>query len=460
MTRPLIPAAPIAPARTMDGADFSAAADSFAGYIEQMPGNYNALADWMDKLAASFAKTGFAATSTSSVTMGTGSKTFTIQPDRAFSPGQTVVIARTSDATKLMMGTVTSFSGTTLTVNVASATTSGTYSDWSIALSVTADPYAYMPGRQGANLVPNGGFEYGLDGYAINSGGGGTAVSDNMWGRQVSLYNSTFTAPFPWIITDFIDVAPLTEYTASHDAGIFMPAGASGTPQVYIDAVYFKANGDEAGESLQNPLSGPSDFDNAFSRRKAGAITFTTPAGVTKLKLRVVVDPNDAAISLAFCRRIQLENGPTPTLYNNEATILKMVRDIGTKAPASGATLTWATIYGGTINNAAIERARFGGQQLLSSTAVVASNLDFSLDNTFSLTVAGALALTVSNAPTEGVYDWELELTFTSGSVAWPASFVWNKAIPPTLTAGKTYLISGRTRGGATHRVGYSEYAT
>ena len=186
---------------------------------------------------------------------------------------------------------------------------------------------------EGVNLVENGGFEFGIDKHTITSGGGGTVVIDSMWGRQLTLYNPTSTSPFVWILTDYINVAPLTEYTASHDPALF---ASGGTPQAYIDAVYFKTNGDAAGESDQTPISGVYDFDNDFSRRKAGAITFTTPADVTKLRLRVVIVPNGATITLAANRQIKLERGGKPTPYNAAATMLRIVNELALRATLTG----------------------------------------------------------------------------------------------------------------------------
>jgi hypothetical protein len=72
--------------------------------------------------------------STTSTTIGTGSKTFTVT-DAAplFYSGQAVEVrSRANPSTARMKGTVTSSTGTTLVVNVASVDGSGTLTDWSI----------------------------------------------------------------------------------------------------------------------------------------------------------------------------------------------------------------------------------------------------------------------------------------------------------------------------------------
>lgn len=83
--------------------------------------------------------------STTSNTIGTGSKTFTLTTTaRSYTAGQSLVIYSTANAANRMVGTVTSYtSGTnTLVVNVTSVVGSGTFTDWEICLSDFRDrPY-------------------------------------------------------------------------------------------------------------------------------------------------------------------------------------------------------------------------------------------------------------------------------------------------------------------------------
>ena len=76
--------------------------------------------------------------SITSITIGTGSKTFTVDSGLALSTSQTVIIAY--DPSNKMEGTVTSYSGSTLVVNVTTTTGSGTYADWDISLSGAPGP--------------------------------------------------------------------------------------------------------------------------------------------------------------------------------------------------------------------------------------------------------------------------------------------------------------------------------
>lgn len=74
-------------------------------------------------------------TSTTSLTIGSGSKAFTTQADLIFIVGTWVIATSDADPTNYMLGQVTGYSGTTLTVNVTATGGSGTLADWTIQVS-------------------------------------------------------------------------------------------------------------------------------------------------------------------------------------------------------------------------------------------------------------------------------------------------------------------------------------
>ena len=76
-------------------------------------------------------------TSTTSVAVGTGSKSWTTQTGKQFSVGVFLTIARTAAPTNWMVGQVTAYNSGTgaLTVNVTGTNGSGTYTDWTINVS-------------------------------------------------------------------------------------------------------------------------------------------------------------------------------------------------------------------------------------------------------------------------------------------------------------------------------------
>lgn len=75
------------------------------------------------------------ATSTTSLAISTGSKTLAVQSGEQFIAGQFVTIADSVTPSNFMYGQVTSYSGTSLVVNVTAIGGSGTKASWTISLS-------------------------------------------------------------------------------------------------------------------------------------------------------------------------------------------------------------------------------------------------------------------------------------------------------------------------------------
>jgi hypothetical protein len=78
-------------------------------------------------------------TSTTSMTIGnSGPVTFTTQAGLAFTPGMYIEISNTSNDGDWMSGQLTSYSGTSMTVNLSGSSGSGAYSNWFISGSNSA----------------------------------------------------------------------------------------------------------------------------------------------------------------------------------------------------------------------------------------------------------------------------------------------------------------------------------
>jgi hypothetical protein len=85
-------------------------------------------------------------TSTTSLSIATGSKSLTlVESGKAYTIGQYVIIASTASPTNYMVGQVTSFSGTSLVVNVTVINGSGTIAAWSISVTAVASTTSYLP---------------------------------------------------------------------------------------------------------------------------------------------------------------------------------------------------------------------------------------------------------------------------------------------------------------------------
>lgn len=86
-------------------------------------------------------------TSTTTVTIATGSKTFTVSSGKQFASGQFISIVSNASTANYMHGNVTSYTGTTLVTNITDTGGSGSHSDWNISVS----------GSQGATGAPGAG---------------------------------------------------------------------------------------------------------------------------------------------------------------------------------------------------------------------------------------------------------------------------------------------------------------
>jgi len=133
-----IPQFPEPPSRGDLPADFIRKADAFLASFPSFVDAINALGTALNLSTNT--------TSSSNVTIGTGSKVFTVPSGLGYVPGNPVSVASTASPLNNMFGTVNSYSGTTLTVSVTTINGSGTFAAWSIALS---------PAGSGASLGSN-----------------------------------------------------------------------------------------------------------------------------------------------------------------------------------------------------------------------------------------------------------------------------------------------------------------
>jgi Pectate lyase superfamily protein len=96
------------------------------------------------------------ATSTTSLTIGTGSKTFATQSGKAFQANQWVLAQETSNSANQMLGQITSYSGGSLVVDVVATGGSGTISDWTIVLTNSPAAAGYQPPVGSGNVTGPG----------------------------------------------------------------------------------------------------------------------------------------------------------------------------------------------------------------------------------------------------------------------------------------------------------------
>lgn len=125
---------------TLNGHTYTEAMFAGLGYMTEFPNvaaDIAAVAVQVAADAATAASQGASllATSTTSTLVGTGARTFTTQASKQYAAGMWVLVVRTSAPTTWMLGQVTSYSGTSLSISVSAISGSGTYTDWSIGVS-------------------------------------------------------------------------------------------------------------------------------------------------------------------------------------------------------------------------------------------------------------------------------------------------------------------------------------
>lgn len=82
----------------------------------------------------------FASTSTTSLVIGTGSKTFTVQTGESYVAGMPIYAVDAGNSANYMVGTCTSYSGSTLVVLVTQSGGSGTIANWNISIGGIPGP--------------------------------------------------------------------------------------------------------------------------------------------------------------------------------------------------------------------------------------------------------------------------------------------------------------------------------
>ncbi len=139
-----ITALPAAPARSDPPATFISKADTFLAALATFVTETNATAAAMTLAATTD-------TSSSSVLIGTGSKTFTVTAGKSFQIGMFLIIANTTTPANYMYGQVTSYSGTTLIVNITAIGGSGTLAAWTISQSAVGTLTGNIVASLGSN---------------------------------------------------------------------------------------------------------------------------------------------------------------------------------------------------------------------------------------------------------------------------------------------------------------------
>ncbi len=152
MPVPVLSRAPAAPARTQDSATFNTRMAAMMAFIEGWPTELNAFGAALSDLVM----LGFTTTSTTAQTIGTGAKTFAAGGGAAFVAGHSVLIKSDANPLNFMKGRVTAYDRGTgaLTVDVTAVGGTGTFADWTIAITVGDGAALDSPAFTGTPTAP------------------------------------------------------------------------------------------------------------------------------------------------------------------------------------------------------------------------------------------------------------------------------------------------------------------
>jgi len=130
---PLTPM-PTPPSRSSDNTTFVTAADAWVAAEANLVTEFNAT---LLQIPAQVSPANFNTVSTTSVLIGTGSKTLTVEAGKILFVGQWLLVASTASPSNYMVGQCTAYNGTTgsLTVNVSYISGSGTLASWTVGPS-------------------------------------------------------------------------------------------------------------------------------------------------------------------------------------------------------------------------------------------------------------------------------------------------------------------------------------
>ena len=173
--------------------------------------------------ASATTATAMSGTSTTSLAIGTGSKTLTTQSGKTFTVGRYIQIGVTNSGANFMNGQITSYSGTTLVVNVDSIGGSGTHSTWTLDLS----------GVKGATGATGGGLVAVVDDTSPELGGNLALGSFDIpvSPTQQTALNLKFPAP---ILTGVSVTAVSKQYYSATAASITITLPASPSAGDYV----------------------------------------------------------------------------------------------------------------------------------------------------------------------------------------------------------------------------------
>lgn len=331
-------------------------------------------------------------TSVSSVAIATGSKTFTTNLSNistAFTVGTRIRVAYVTTPANYMEGVITSFSGTTLVVNVDSIGGSGTYANWTISVAGIQGSNGVTSITGTANQViasaSTGAVTLSLP-QSINSGATPTFVGTNFTGiPNTGLTNSsiTFGTTTQALGSTVSTLNAVSIGATTKSTGAFTSLTAN-QPVTFtggtFDCLTLQASSSNSiGLRLQNTFTGSRNWNISISGGSIGTngnfAIYDDTAGATRLQ----IDSTGVVIANQFSGSgSTLTNIPNSALNNSSVTINGASISLGGSATVTATAtnaLTIGTGLSGTSYNgsAAVTIANTGVLSVSGTAPVVSS---------------------------------------------------------------------------------------
>lgn len=332
------------------GATYGGSAKDWAQSASKPDGTNESSKTYATQAAASAATAaGYAAaltsTSTTSLLIATGAKVFTTQASKAYVPGQFISAVSAANNANFMHGTVTTYTGTTLTINVTDIGGSGTLADWQISISGSqgsagatgaAGTIAATVATGTANALvltpttPLGAYAYGdtrwVTPAATNTSGTVTIAVSGLAARNIKKFIGG--AVVILAVGDMIINQPMllvddgTQYILSN-------------PQTYTQGA------DVASSGTTNLDTATGDYVNITGTTSITAVTLSQGRQCTVKFAGILTFTNGASLILPTGANITTAAGDTAVLRGEASGVVRCVsymRASGASLAASGAT--------------------------------------------------------------------------------------------------------------------------
>jgi len=197
-----------------------------------------------------------------------------------------------------------------------------------------------------------------------------------------------------------------------------------------------------------------SDANKPVSTAQAAVIALKADATTVSTHIADTANPHSvtkAQVGLASADDTSDANKPISTATAAALALKADTSSLGTMASQAASAVA---ITGGSLAGISTDLSGVYKQTI---NAVGALDIDCSLGNYFTKTIAGNSTFTFSTVPASRAFAFTLELTHTSGTVTWPTSVKWPGDTAPSLTAGKTHLFTFVTDDGGTRWRGASQ---